>query len=137
MWSFLRRINEAGTTIILTTHYLEEAENLCRHVAIIDEGTIIEDAPMSTVLRKLQREVFVLNLRDPVALAPDLPGFETTRVSDSEIEVAIDAGHDLNALFAKLDTAGIHVVSLRNKANRLEELFMGLVEAKQAAERGR
>ena len=78
MWNFLRRINEDGTTIILTTHYLEEAENLCRHVAIIDEGTIIEDAPMSTVLRKLQREVFVLNLRDPIGAAPVLAGFETS-----------------------------------------------------------
>jgi ABC-2 type transport system ATP-binding protein len=138
MWDFLRHINEAGTTIILTTHYLEEAENLCRHVAIIDEGTIIEDAPMSAVLRKLQREVFVLNLRDPLSVAPDLPGFETALIDEHEIEVAIDAKDDLNTLFARLDTAGIHVVSLRNKANRLEELFMGLVEAKQLpAEGGR
>ena len=132
MWDFLRHINEAGTTIILTTHYLEEAENLCRHVAIIDEGTIIEDAPMGAVLRKLQREVFVLNLRDPLTEAPDLPGFETALIDECEIEVAIDAKDDLNTLFAALDTTGIHVVSLRNKANRLEELFMGLVEAKQA-----
>ena len=136
MWEFLRHINESGTTIILTTHYLEEAENLCRHVAIIDEGTIIEDAPMSTVLRKLQREVFVLNLRDPLSAAPELPGFETALVDECEIEVAIDAKDDLNTLFAKLDTAGIHVVSLRNKANRLEELFMGLVEAKQSSAEG-
>jgi ABC-2 type transport system ATP-binding protein len=131
MWAFLRRINEDGTTIILTTHYLEEAENLCRHVAIIDEGTIIEDAPMSTVLRKLQREVFVLNLRDPIDAVPALAGFETTLVNECEIEVAIDAKDDLNSLFAALDGAGIHVLSLRNKANRLEELFMGLVEGKQ------
>jgi ABC-2 type transport system ATP-binding protein len=136
MWEFLRHINESGTTIILTTHYLEEAENLCRHVAIIDEGTIIEDAPMSAVLRKLQREVFVLNLRDPLSKAPELPGFETALIDECEIEVAIDAKDDLNTLFARLDTAGIHVVSLRNKANRLEELFMGLVEAKQAPAEG-
>jgi len=133
MWEFLRRTNEAGTTIILTTHYLEEAETLCRHVAIIDEGRIIEDARMSTVLRKLQREVFVLNLRDPLDAAPDLGEFETNLREDGELEVAINAGDDLNALFAKLDDKGIAVVSLRNKANRLEELFMGLVENKQAA----
>jgi ABC-2 type transport system ATP-binding protein len=133
MWNFLRRTNEAGTTIILTTHYLEEAERLCRHVAIIDEGRIIEDARMSTVLRKLQREVFVLSLRDPLTEAPSLSGFETTLREDGELEVAIDAGHDLNTLFSALDEQDIFVVSMRNKANRLEELFMGLVESKQAA----
>lgn len=133
MWNFLRRTNEAGTTIILTTHYLEEAETLCRHVAIIDEGRIIEDARMSTVLRKLQREVFVLNLRDPLEVAPDLGGFETSLLDDCELEVAMNAGDDLNALFSLLGDKGITVVSMRNKANRLEELFMGLVENKQAA----
>ena len=136
MWEFLRRINESGTTIILTTHYLEEAENLCRHVAIIDEGRIIEDARMSAVLRKLQREVFVLSLREPLAGTPALDGFETTLVDESELEVALYAGDELNALFKALDRAGIGVVSMRNKANRLEELFMGLVEGKQAAAAG-
>ena len=131
MWDFLRRINEAGTTIILTTHYLEEAESLCRHVAIIDEGEIIENARMSTVLRKLQREVFVLSLREPLREAPVLPGFETSLVEDCELEVTVDAENDLNTLFARLNDVGISVVSLRNKANRLEELFMGLVESKQ------
>jgi ABC-2 type transport system ATP-binding protein len=133
MWAFLRQTNEAGTTIILTTHYLEEAENLCRHVAIIDEGRIIEDARMSTVLRKLQREVFVLNLRDPLQAAPELNGFEVNLLNDCELEVAITAGDDLNTLFGVLAGKGITVVSMRNKANRLEELFMGLVENKQAA----
>lgn len=131
MWDYLRRINEAGTTIILTTHYLEEAESLCRHVAIIDEGAIIEDAPMSTVIRKLQREVFVLSLRDPLIEAPRLPGFETAMIEDRELEVTVDAENDLNTLFARLNDKGIEVVSLRNKANRLEELFMDLVESKQ------
>jgi ABC-2 type transport system ATP-binding protein len=131
MWDFLRRINAAGTTIILTTHYLEEAESLCRHVAIIDEGEIIEDAPMSTVIRKLQREVFVLSLRDPLSEAPALDGFETAMVEDRELEVTVDADNDLNTLFARLNDKGIEVVSLRNKANRLEELFMDLVESKQ------
>jgi ABC-2 type transport system ATP-binding protein len=133
MWDFLRRTNNAGTTIILTTHYLEEAESLCRNVAIIDEGRIIEDAPMNTVLRKLQREVFVLNLSDPLVEAPVLAGFETALNEERELEVALNAGDDLNSLFDALSQKGITVVSLRNKANRLEELFMGLVEGKQAA----
>ena len=133
MWDFLRRINEEGTTIILTTHYLEEAESLCRHVAIIDDGTIIENARMSTVLRKLQREVFVLSLKDPLDAAPVLDGFETSLNDACELEVAIRKEQDLNSLFGSLNAAGISVMSMRNKANRLEELFMGLVEGKQSA----
>ncbi len=131
MWDFLREINEAGTTIILTTHYLEEAESLCRHVAIIDEGRIIEDAKMSTVLRKLQREVFVLSPAVPLNEAPQLDGFETTLREDGDFEVDKGPLVSLNDLFAKLDDRHIKVVSLRNKANRLEELFMRLVENKQ------
>ncbi len=133
MWEFLRKINEAGTTIILTTHYLEEAESLCRHVAIIDGGQIIENARMSTILRKLQREVFILSLRDPLSAAPQLDGFEVARLDDTEIEVAIEAGRDLNELFAALSAQGMSVQSLRNKANRLEELFLGLVDNKKQA----
>jgi ABC-2 type transport system ATP-binding protein len=136
MWDFLRRINSEGTTIILTTHYLEEAESLCRHVAIIDAGTIIENARMSTVLRKLQREVFILSLREPLTSAPLLPGFDAQLVDEGELEVAVESGHDLNELFALLSAHGIGVVSLRNKANRLEELFIGLVEGKQARAAG-
>ncbi len=131
MWDFLREINEAGTTIILTTHYLEEAESLCRHVAIIDEGRIIEDARMSTVLRKLQREVFVLSPAVPLSKAPQLDGFETTLREDGELEVDKGPLVSLNDLFAQLDDHDIEVVSLRNKANRLEELFMRLVENRQ------
>lgn len=131
MWDFLREINAAGTTIILTTHYLEEAESLCRHVAIIDEGEIIEDAKMSTVLRKLQREVFVLSLARRLDAAPGLDGFETTLRDECELEVAIGPSRSLNDLFAQLDKQDITVVSLRNKANRLEELFMRLVKSKQ------
>jgi ABC-2 type transport system ATP-binding protein len=133
MWEYLRRINDAGTTIILTTHYLEEAESLCRHVAIIDQGTIIENGRMSTVLRKLQREVFVLSLRDPLQNVPELPGFEAVLVAGDELEVAVDTSHDLNQLFDVLNARGIGVLSLRNKANRLEELFLSLVENRQAA----
>ena len=131
MWAFLRDINAAGTTIILTTHYLEEAESLCRHVAIIDEGEIIEDAPMSRVLRKLQREVFVLSLAEEAEQAPLLDGFRTELVDSGELEVEMGPAHTLNDLFRALDARGIAVVSLRNKANRLEELFMRLVENKQ------
>jgi ABC-2 type transport system ATP-binding protein len=131
MWAFLRQINAAGTTIILTTHYLEEAESLCRHVAIIDEGRIIEDARMTDVVRKLQREVFILNLAEPIAAAPVLEGFEATLVGDAELEVEKGPYANLNELFGQLDVLGIAVVSLRNKANRLEELFMRLVENKQ------
>ena len=132
MWEFLRRINGEGTTIILTTHYLEEAENLCRHVAIIDEGVIVENARMDVILRKLQRESFVLSLRDPLGKPPLLDGFEVERAGEYELEVAVDAEHDLNELFELLNAQGIRVISLRNKANRLEELFLGLIEGKQA-----
>jgi ABC-2 type transport system ATP-binding protein len=133
MWDFLRATNEAGTTIILTTHYLEEAENLCRHVAIIDDGRIIENASMSAILRKLQREVFVLSLADKLEASPDLPGFESSLIDECELEVAVDSGADLNTLFSALDERGIRVLSLRNKANRLEEMFMELVDKKQVA----
>ena len=139
MWNFLQRINAEGTTIILTTHYLEEAENLCRHVAIIDGGTIIENARMSTILRKLQRETFVLSLREALAEAPQLPGFETQLTDEAELEVSVESHRDLNQLFAALSENDITVDSLRNKANRLEELFLRLVESKQsdaAAETG-
>ena len=133
MWNFLREINDAGTTIILTTHYLEEAESLCRHIAIIDEGNIIEDAKMSTVLRKLQREVFVLSLANELTVAPELDGFETRLRNDCEIEVEKGPERDINNLFQQLDAKNIKVVSMRNKTNRLEELFMRLVENKHSA----
>ena len=130
MWDFLREINDAGTTIILTTHYLEEAESLCRHIAIIDEGTIIEDARMSEVLRRLHRETFVLSLDRQLDTAPELEGFETRVRDDCELEVEKGQETDMNSLFAQLNAQGIQVVSLRNKANRLEEMFMRLVENK-------
>ena len=133
MWAFLREINEAGTTIILTTHYLEEAESLCRSIAIIDEGCIVEDARMSEILRRLQREVFVLSLKNELNETPVLEGFEVRLRGDCEIEV--EKGHDrnMNDLFYQLQARGIEVASLRNKANRLEEMFMHLVERKGGA----
>jgi ABC-2 type transport system ATP-binding protein len=131
MWDFLAEMNRAGTTIILTTHYLEEAESLCRHVAIIDDGIIIEDAKMSTVLRQLQREVFILSLAEPLTTAPELEGFDSRLIDDTELEVAKGPTRSLNELFSQLQAHNIDVLSLRNKANRLEELFMRLVENKQ------
>jgi len=127
MWEFLRQTNERGVTIILTTHYLEEAENLCRNVAIIDKGRIIENDLMSNVLRKLQTETFVLNLREPLSTAPSLPGFGVTRVDERTLEIEVSNGHSLNDIFIRLAAQGIDVVSMRNKVNRLEELFMRLV----------
>ena len=132
MWDFLRQLNAEGTTIILTTHYLEEAENLCRHIAIIDEGRIIEHDRMATVLRKLHSEVFVLNLRQPLAIAPALPGYAIKRTDDGSLEVEVTKSQNLNDLFAALSALGIEVVSMRNKANRLEELFLRLVEGRDA-----
>ena len=130
MWEFLRRINEQGTTIILTTHYLEEAESLCRHIAIIDEGRIIENDRMSTVLRKLQTETFVLNLRGPLRGTLSLPGYRVTAPDETTLEVEVNKEQNLNEIFVALSAAGGEVVSMRNKSNRLEELFMRLVEGR-------
>jgi ABC-2 type transport system ATP-binding protein len=129
MWEFLREINARGTTIILTTHYLEEAETLCRNVAIIDHGRIIENDRMGNVIRKLHQETFVLNFRESVTALPELPGYATRQVDDHTMEADVSKEHNLNDLFARLSAAGIEVVSMRNKVNRLEELFMRLVEA--------
>ena len=133
MWEFLRRINASGTTIILTTHYLEEAESLCRHVAIIDEGRIRVNDRMSRVLRKLSLETFVLNLEDEIAAAPVIEGYEVRMIDPQTVEVDVESHRGLNELFQRLSERGLRVVSLRNKANRLEELFMRLVENKEAA----
>ena len=129
MWEFLRDINSRGTTIILTTHYLEEAENLCRHVAIIDHGRIIEHDSMARIIGKLNQETFVLNTRERLAAPPVLPGFEARRVDEHTLEVMVSKEQGLNGMFARLGEQGIEVVSMRNKVNRLEELFMRLVES--------
>jgi ABC-2 type transport system ATP-binding protein len=136
MWTFMRDINAAGTTIILTTHYLDEAESLCRNVAIIDKGRIIENDRMSRVLRKLQTEVFVFNLRNPIAALPALPGYQVTMPDDHTVEIEVSKEQNLNDIFSRLSAAGLEVLSMRNKTNRLEELFMRLVnkrDDKQAA----
>ena len=131
MWDFLKNTNDSGTTIILTTHYLEEAETLCRNVAIIDGGRIIEDARMSEILRTLKGEVFVLSTDQQLRNAPALAGFDVVLRDDQQIEVAVSAGQNLNMLFELLEKQGITVTSMRNKANRLEELFIRLVESRQ------
>lgn len=131
MWQFVRDINEQGTTIILTTHYLEEAENLCRNVAIIDDGWIVEHDKMSAVLRKLHQEVFVLNLRQAIPTVPRLNGYDVQWINDHELEVEMHKDQDLNGLFMALSTEGIEVISMRNKTNRLEELFVRMIERRE------
>ncbi len=133
MWRFLREINERGTTIILTTHYLEEAESLCRNVGIIDAGRIIVDAPMQDVLRKLQRETFVLSPRQPVDAAPVIAGYDISQRADGDVEISIDKSLSLNAVFAELSSRGIDIVSMRPKSNRLEELFIDITRGGDAA----
>ncbi len=128
MWEFIREVNAAGTTIILTTHYLEEAENLCRNVAIINQGKIIENESMNTLLRKLNTESFVLNLRNAISSAPVLPGYKIEMTDSHTIEVETSKEQNLNEVFTALSAQGIAVVSMRNKSNRLEELFLSMVE---------
>jgi ABC-2 type transport system ATP-binding protein len=130
MWDFLREINAQGTTIILTTHYLEEAETLCRNIAIINGGRIVERDRMSSLLRRLHVETFVFNLREPLAVAPPLEGYVVTLVDDRTLEVEVSKEENLNDIFARLTALGIEVDSMRNKVNRLEEIFMRLVEGR-------
>jgi ABC-2 type transport system ATP-binding protein len=133
MWAFLQEINEQGTTIILTTHYLEEAESLCRNIAIIDQGEIIENCSMRHLLGQLKQETFVLDLLTPLAEAPVIEGFEMTLVDNLCLEVVVDKAQSLNDVFAGLLALDIKVSSMRNKANRLEELFVKLLTNKGRA----
>ena len=133
MWKTLKDINASGTTIILTTHYLEEAEQLCRNIAIIDHGRIIENTAMKNLLGKLDVETFVLDLRNASDELPTVDGVKLTRVDDHTIEAEMSRAHDLNSLFGALTARGITVVSMRNKANRLEELFVRLIDANDKA----
>jgi len=127
MWEFLRGINERGTTIILTTHYLEEAETLCRNIAIIDAGRIAERDRMSSLLRRLHTETFIFNLRDALETVPVVPGYDIERIDDHTLEIETSKEQSLNDLFTVLSSLGIEVLSMRNKVNRLEEIFMRLV----------
>jgi ABC-2 type transport system ATP-binding protein len=128
MWDFLRDINARGTTIILTTHYLEEAESLCRNIAIIDNGGIIARDLVGNLLRRLHTQTLLLSLRQPLATAPALPGLPVRLVDDHTLEVELSNEQGLNELFMQLSAAGLEIVSMRNKVNRLEEIFMRLVE---------
>ena len=135
MWDFLRDINNQGTTIILTTHYLEEAETLCRKIAIIDHGDIVENTTMKSLLKQLHQEIFILDVRDSLPGGIMLTDFPLTVVDEHTLEVVVDKKQNLNQLFVALGEKNIQVVSMRNKSNRLEELFVNLVgrENKAAA----
>lgn len=127
MWDFLRDINANGTTIILTTHYLEEAETLCRNIAIIDDGRIIENTSVKSLLRKLSTHAFLLDIKGNGEL-PALPAHRVARLDDSTLDIEITAEQNLTEVFAALAQAGIQVLSMKNKANRLEELFIRMLE---------
>ena len=137
VWSFLRDLNRQGTTIILTTHYLEEAESLCRHIAIINHGRIVEQTAMRTLLDKLHTETFVLNLRGELAEVPELGGFVLEHLDSSTLEVAVTREQSINGLFEALSRNGVEVLSLRNKQNRLEQLFLNLLDHSRNSDEAR
>ena len=128
MWEFLREINAQGTTIILTTHYLEEAESLCRNIAIIDHGSIVQNTSIKALLKQLNRETFVLDTAKSLTAAPVLEGYSVSLVDSHSIEVEVHKNQSINQVFASLNEQNIDVISMRNKTNRLEELFFDLVD---------
>lgn len=128
MWKDMKELNKQGITIILTTHYLEEAENLCKKIAIIDNGQIIENTTMKKLLNKLNKETFVLDLKEKIENVPDIKDYGLSLVDSTTLEAAVVKGQNINELFDELSKENIEVVSMRNKANRLEELFVELVE---------
>ena len=134
MWDFLLEINRAGTTIVLTTHYLEEAEQLCRSIAIIDEGRIIEHTSMKKLLLELDTHAFILDAEHDLEaeLAHEEPGLSLRKVDSRSIEAILSRGRDINSAIAILDHLGIRVISMRNKANRLEQLFLSRLRASEA-----
>ncbi len=128
MWTFLEEMNRQGTTIILTTHYLEEAEALCRNIAIIDHGKIIKHTSKRALLQQLSVETFILDTDQATPEAPHLQGFATRLNEEGALEVDVEKAQNLNGVFVELERLGIKVLSMRTKANRLEELFLRLVE---------
>ena len=128
MWEFMQETNAQGTTIILTTHYLEEAENLCKNIAIINNGLMVEHTAMSTLLMRLHAETFLLNLQEPLQTLPTIDGYKLMLIDHDTISVEISRNQTINHLFNQLDKHDIHVLSLRNKTNRLEEVFMNMME---------
>jgi ABC-2 type transport system ATP-binding protein len=127
MWEFLKELNAQGVTIILTTHYLEEAEMLCRNIGIIDKGRLVENTSMKALLSRLDSEIFILDV-DPPTYLPSSDSFKLIQVDEHTLEVEVSKQQSLNKVFEELSVQGIRVNSLRNKANRLEELFIELVE---------
>ncbi len=132
MWKMMQEVNQQGTTIILTTHYLEEAESLCRNIAIINHGKIVEHSDMAGLLARLHVEHFVLDLAQPLSVAPVIDGCQVERVADKTLNVAVPKGYGLNKLFSQLSAQHIEVMSLKNKTNRLEQLFMDLIDSNPA-----
>ncbi|WP_298623738.1 ABC transporter ATP-binding protein [uncultured Legionella sp.] len=128
MWEFLTRTNAEGTTIILTTHYLEEAEQLCKNIAIIDKGIIIKNTSMNALLHTLRHQTFIFNTEEPITDLPAIPSFMTTLIDTNTFELRVDNNISLNDVFATLTKHGIKIISLRNKTNRLEELFLDLIK---------
>ncbi len=130
MWDFLTELNNKGTSIILTTHYLEEAEVLCKRIAIIDKGEIKEDTDMKSLLASLSVETFILDLKQSIDVLPaiHIPGIHLKSVDDHTLELSLEKNHSLNDVFQLLSAQGLVISSMRNKSNRLEELFVGLVE---------
>ncbi|ABK47032.1 ABC transporter related [Shewanella sp. ANA-3] len=133
MWEFLKQINQQGVTIILTTHYLEEAEMLCRNIGIIDKGVLVECTSMKALLSKLNLETFILDLRRDIDVAPTLNGMVCRLTDPHTLEVDVAKDHNLNDVFTQLTAAKVEVLSMRNKSNRLEELFVELVKKTQGA----
>ncbi|MBT4206648.1 MAG: ABC transporter ATP-binding protein [Proteobacteria bacterium] len=127
MWKFLTDLNKSGTTIILTTHYLEEAESLCRNIAIIDKGEIVENTSMQLLLRKLGAESFIFDCSSSISTLSKLGNHQIQKLDDHRFEVTVNQGENLNTVFEELSKSGIKIQSMRNKSNRLEELFLGLV----------
>ena len=128
MWNFMRELNASGTTIILTTHYLEEAESMCNNIAIIDKGVTVEQTDMRSLLDRLNMETFVLYLEREINELPDCGDYHLRLVDNSTLEVDMHRGHDLNGLYARLSECNIKVVSMRNKSNRLEQLFISMLK---------
>ena len=129
LWDFLTEINDQGTTIILTTHYLEEAERLCRNIAIIDSGEIVENTSMQELLTRLEVETFVFDLSTPITDLPKSLDFEMSLENPQKLKVTVGKGQGLNSVFEILSNSGIQISSMRNETGRLEELFLGLVDS--------
>lgn len=127
MWQMMEEVNRQGTTIILTTHYLEEAESLCRNIAIINDGQIVEKSAMNSLLQRIQTDHFLLDIAKPLPAAPRIAGYEIELVEPQLLNVAVPKSQGLNRLFQELSSLGVNVLSLKNKSNRLEQLFIDLV----------